>query len=113
MIITQYWEGDIPLRPMVFGIQDEYGNDIGGLGIYNAKIRMLDTDNREVNLKGSQLLTTAGEPYATFIFPEDRTLFPRHGDYLIQLGIQDSNGRLQWSNGHTIRVQKLGKRGRN
>lgn len=111
MIITQFWEGDIPLRPMYFGIQDEYGNDIGGVGGYSAKVRMLDTDNREVNLRGSQLITAIDQPYATFVFPEDRTVFPKHGDYLIQLGIE-SGGRTQWANPHTIRVQRLGKRGR-
>ena len=111
MIITQFWEGDIPLRPMTFGLQDEYGNDIGGTGIYNVKVKMLDTDNREVDLKGAQVITAVDSPYATFIFPEDRTLFPRHGDYLIQLGVE-SGGRVQWTSPHTIRVQRLGKRGR-
>lgn len=111
MIITQFWEGDVPLRPMYFGIQDEYGNDVGGAGSYNLKVRMLDTDNREVNLKGSQLVTSVNSAFATFIFPDNRSLFPKHGDYLIQLGVE-SGGRLQWTNAHTIRVQRLGKRGR-
>lgn len=111
MIITQFWEGDIPLRPMYFGLQDEYGNDIGGAGIYNITVRMLDTDNREVDLRGSQLITSTNSAYATFIFPPDRTLFPKHGDYLIQLGVE-SEGRMQWTTPHTIRVQRLGKRGR-
>ena len=112
MIITQYWEGDIPLRPMYFGLLDEYGNDIGGAGSYALKVRMLDTDNKEMDLRGSQLITAANSAYATFIFPEDRTLFPKHGDYLLQLGVM-SEGRMQWTSPHTIRVQRLGKRGRN
>lgn len=111
MIITQFWEGDIPLRPLSFGVQDEYGNDLGGVGQFTPKVRMLDTNNRPVDLKGSQLLTDELSPYATFIFPEDRTLFPRHGDYLIQLGIRRGD-RMQWTTPHTIRVQALGKRGR-
>lgn len=110
MIITQYWEGDIPLRPMYFGLEDEYGNPIGGAGLYDVRVRMLDTDNREVDLKGSQLIYDNSE-YATFIFPEDRTLFPKHGDYLIQLEV-GRDGRTQFTSAHTIRVQKLGKRGR-
>lgn len=111
MIITNYWEGDVPLRPMYFGLQDEYGNDIGGAGSYAIKVRMLDTDNREVDLRGSQLLTSLNSAYATFIFPTDRTLFPKHGDYLVQLSVE-ANGRKQWTSPHTIRVNRLGKRGK-
>lgn len=111
MIITQFWEGDIPLRPMYFGLQDEYGQELGGTGNFTLKVKMLDTDNREVDLRGAQLINTPDTAFATFIFPEDRTLFPKHGDYLLQLGVE-SNGRIQWTSAHTIRVQRLGKRGR-
>lgn len=110
-MITQFWEGDIPLRPLVFGLQDEYGNDIGGVGQFRVSVRMLDTDNKEANLKGSQLVTSPNSPYATFTFPQDRSVFKKHGDYLIQLSMKDDAGREQWTSGHTIRVKKLGKRG--
>lgn len=112
MIITQFWEGDIPLRPMYFGIQDEHGNIIGGQDVFDIQVRMLDTDNREVDMRGSQLMAAPNTSFVSFTFPEDRTLFPKHGDYLLQLGVR-SGGRMQWTSAHTIRVQRLGKRGRN
>lgn len=112
MIITQFWEGDIPLRPLNFSLEDEYGNNVTGFDVYSVKVRMLDSDNREVDLKGAQTIVLPNSPYITFTFPEDRTVFPKHGDYLLQLEIE-VDGRRQSTNTHTIRVQKLGKRGRN
>lgn len=111
MIITQFWEGDIPLRPMYFGLEDEFGNDIGGAGAYQLSVRLLDPNEREVDLKGSTLVTAMNSGFATFTFPEDRTVFLRSGDYRIQLGVR-SGERMQWTSSHTIRVQKFGKRGR-
>lgn len=113
-MITQFWEGDIPLRPLYLGVQDEYGNNIGA-ATFSVQVRLLDTDNREVDLAGAQIITVPGSNEVAFHFPDDRSVFKKHGDYLLQLGLKESGNseRVQWTTPHTIRVRRLGKGGRN
>lgn len=110
-MISTYWEGDIPLNPLVIGLQDEFNQRVT-LTDYDVEPIMLDSDNNKVDLTGSELVEQWEAGVFMFYFPGDRSVFNKHGDYMLQFVLSRADGREQRSAAHTIRVRSLGKRGR-
>lgn len=110
-MISTYWEGDIPLLPLLVGLQDEY-NARFSLTDYDIEPVMLDSDNRRVDLRGYQLVNQWETGVFQFYFPTDRVILNKHGDYMLQFLLTSPEGREQRTAAHTIRVRALGKRGR-
>jgi hypothetical protein len=108
-MISQYWVGQIPDRPMSIQIQDNEGSPVD-LSVYTTyTFRMLGSRNEEVSLSGhSVVLTKLNEGKITFIWPTDRSLFERTGDYVLQLEL-GGTGKLDFTSTHTIRVRELGR----
>jgi hypothetical protein len=112
-MISQYWIGQIPARPLSIVVKNQDGSDfnLSGYSIINAKL--IDPDNNEVSLSGSTLDTNAKQfGQLRFIFPTARSLFEKRGDYVFQIELKGSD-RLDYTTTHTIRVRELGKVMRN
>lgn len=72
-------------------------------------IKMLGSNNEEINLTGSTL-NTSNVQYGKLIFvwPTDRSLFTYPGDYILQVEL-GGTGKKDFTTTHTIRVRELGK----
>jgi hypothetical protein len=110
-VIGVYWEGQIPRDPLHIQILDENNTPVS-LASYNSfKVRMLDSDNREVDLEDSFLDSSdVNNGRFTFNFPKDRSLFPKYGDYVAQLEFIGVDGSTDFTSSFTMRVKKLGRR---
>lgn len=108
-MISQYWVGQIPARPLSMLVKSQDGANMN-LSVYTTvNVKMLDSRNREVSLTGGSVNTnnsTNGQ--ITFTFPTDRSLFTEKGDYVLQLELSGT-GKLDYTTTHTIRVRELGK----
>lgn len=104
-----YWVGDKPSRPVAIDVRDSQGRVLNLSTYTDFEVVMLDSDNGEVDLTGS-FLTTSGADSGRFVFrfPENRSIFNKAGEYLLQLVIKGANGTEDRTFPHTIRVKKLG-----
>jgi hypothetical protein len=112
-MISQYWVKQIPLRPLSILVKDDNGAD-ADLGLYtNITIKMLGSNNEEIDLTGADVITTnKALGQIGFIWPTDRSLFEFPGDYLLQLSLQTDDGTLDFTSTHTLRIRELGRRNR-
>lgn len=104
-----YWVGDKPSRPVAIDVRDSQGREVN-LGTYTGfEVVMLDSDNEQIDLTGS-FLTTSGASTGRFVFrfPENRSLFNKPGEYLLQLVVKGANGTEDRTFPHTIMVKRLG-----
>lgn len=108
MAISQYWVGQIPAKPLAIDVRDSEGNRTNLSTATSFRVRILDSDNNEVDTTGS-VLTTTGASEGRFVFrwPTDRSLFNKPGEYVLQLEI-NGLGFKDYTTVHTIRVRKLG-----
>lgn len=111
-MISTYWEGDIPIQPLLFGVKDE-GNIRFSLANYDVEPVLIDSDNRHVDVTGFQIVEEWEAGVFRFLFPTDRSVLTKHGDYMLQFVLRGQDGREQSTSPHTLRVRALGKRGRN
>jgi len=108
-MISQYWIGQIPARPLSIVVKTQEGTDFNLSGYTTINAVLLDPDNNEVSLSGSTLDTNAKAfGQLRFIWPTTRSLFEKRGDYVLQIKLQGSD-RLDYTTTHTIRVRELGK----
>lgn len=109
MEISQYEVGQIPLRNLSLTVKDSYGRNVNCNAYTDISVRMLDSDNNEVDLTGS-VLNRGGAASGRFIFewPRDKSLFTKRGDYVLQLVLQTANAK-DMTTSHTLRVRELGK----
>jgi len=108
-MISQYWIGQIPARPLSIVVKTQEGADFNLSGYTTIKTILLDPDNNEVSLSGSTLDSNAKAfGQLRFIFPTDRSLFEKRGDYVLQVELKASD-RLDYTTTHTLRVRELGK----
>lgn len=109
MAINQYWVGQIPSEPLAITVYDSSGRAKNLSAYSDFRVRMLGSDNEEVNLNGSVLIT-AGANNGRFVFrwPTDRSLFDKPGEYLLQLEILGASGTRDFTTTHTLRVRRLG-----
>lgn len=111
-MISTYWENDIPLAPLMIGVQDEY-NARFVLDGFEIEPVMLDSDNNRLDLDGYQIVRQWEAGVFQFFFPADKSVLTKHGDYMLQFILRsEEDGREQRTAAHTIRVRALGKRGR-
>jgi hypothetical protein len=103
-----YWVGDKPSRPISITIRDSGGRPLN-LSVYSdVKVRMLGSDNEELDLTGSSVTTSGGaDGRLTFRFPTYRSLFTKPGEYLLQVEL-GGTGTLDRTTTHTIMVRRLG-----
>ena len=108
-MISQYWIGQIPARPLSIVVKNQDGSDFNLSAYTTINVKMLDPDNNEVSLSGATVDTNAKQfGQIRFIFPTDRSLFEKRGDYILQLELLGSD-RLDYTTVHTLRVRELGK----
>lgn len=108
MNISQYQVGQKPLRPLAIKVNDTFGRP-ADLSFYDDyKVRLVGSDNEEVEL-GNAELQTAGSRQGRFVFvwPTDRSLFSKPGDYLLQLEF-NGDGHRDFTTVHSIRVREIG-----
>lgn len=108
-MISQYWVGQIPDRPLSIQVLDGEGSPLD-LSVYDTyTFRMLGSRNEEISLAGHSVVETMlFEGKITFIWPTDRSLFDKTGDYILQLGLSGT-GKQDFTTTHTIRVRELGR----
>lgn len=109
MEVSQYEVGQIPLRNLTLTVKDTYGRPVD-LRVYtSAEVRMLGSNNEEIDLTGS-VLNTGGAASGRYIFewPRDRSLFTRSGEYVLQLVLKTATA-TDMTTTHTIKVRRLGR----
>jgi hypothetical protein len=109
MAISQYRVGQIPAAPLAITINDSLGRAVD-CSIYDEfVVKMLDSDNNNIDLTGSAL-QTGGLRNGRFVFvwPTDRSLFTKTGDYVLEMQFLRP-GAKDITTSHTIRVRDLGK----
>ena len=108
MDIGTFWVGEKPGRVFNIRVKDAYGNNMNLAPYTNVEIEMLDTNNRKVDLTGAQ--TSRIDPatgLVGFVFPSDRSVFKKAGEYLIRLRLENSNS-LDFTGVTGIRVKEFG-----
>jgi hypothetical protein len=109
-MISQYWVGQIPERPMSVQINDSEGQALNLSGYTTFNFKMLDSNNAEVDLSGGQVvLTQLFDGKLSYVWPTTKSLFQYPGDYIVQIELTGT-GKKDYTNTHTIRVRELGKR---
>lgn len=109
-MISQYWVGDKPSAPLTISVKDSLGRGLNASGYDRVYARMVGSDNEEVDLTGSQLNDIGSlNGYFQFVFPSDRSLFTKAGDYVLQLVLETDKAR-DITSAHTLRVRALGRR---
>lgn len=108
-MISQYWVGQIPGKPLSIQINDEEGFPVD-LSYYDSiSFRMLGSNNETIDLTGYTLVNSAPiEGRIVFKWPTDRSLFQYSGDYVFQIQL-DGTDKKDFTNVHTIRVRELGR----
>ncbi len=94
MDASQYWVGQIPKRPLAIDVRDSMGRETNLSAYSTFKAKIVGTGNEEIDITGSEL-QTAGANVGRFIFvwPSDRSLFTKPGEYLFQLELSDSTSK--------------------
>lgn len=107
-MISQYWVGQIPARPLSIIVKNEQGLDFDLSQYTTITVKMVGSDNEEIDLTGSSLNTLNKDlGKIIFFWPTDRSLFTQKGDYVFQLKLSGTN-KLDFTSTHTIRVRELG-----
>lgn len=111
-MISQYWVGDKPSSPITFSVRNSAGQQINCAGYDRVYARMVGSDNEVVDLTGATVEDIgAVNGYFQFVWPVDRSLFNKSGDFVLQLVLETEHSRDITST-HTLRVRELGKVGR-
>lgn len=109
-MISQYWVGQIPNRPLSLIIKDSEGSDMD-LSIYTTiKLKMLGSYNEEIDLSAGTINTNnlvVGK--ISYEWPTTKSLFEYPGDYIIQLELTAS-GKKDFTTTHTLRVREFGRK---
>lgn len=108
--LVNYWVGQIPGDPLSIQIRDDKGSTVD-LGSYTTFIiHMKDSDNNQVDLEGADV---NAEGYRTgriiFRFPPDRSIFTKHGEYVMQLEMSNEH-RMDFTDVLTFKVRELGRK---
>lgn len=108
-MISQYWVGQIPNRPLSMVVKDGEGSDVD-LSIYTTiKLKMLGSYNEEIDLSAGTVNTNnAPIGKISYTWPTTKSLFDYPGDYIIQLELSGA-GKKDFTTTHTLRVRELGR----
>lgn len=108
MAISQYWTGQIPARPLAIDVRDSDGRPVSLASYTGFNVKVLGSDNEEVDLTGSFLnVSQATNGRFTFRWPEDRSVFTKSGEYLLQMEFTSPVAR-DFTTEHHIKVRKFG-----
>lgn len=108
MAISQYWTGQMPARPIAIDVRDSDGRAVNLSSYTQFNVRVLGSDNEEVDLEGSSLITSqAAAGRFVFRWPTGRSVFDKAGEYLLQLELAGTGVR-DFTSTHTIKVRKFG-----
>lgn len=108
-MISQYWVGQIPNRPLSILVKDSDGINMD-LSIYTTiKLKMLGSYNEEIDISsGITDVNSASTGKIVYKWPTTKSLFDYPGDYIIQLELSGT-GKKDFTSFHTIRVRELGR----
>lgn len=110
MEISQYQVGQKPAHPLAIQVYDSNGRPANLAGYDTYKVRLIGSRDEEVDLGNAELQTTrARDGRFVFVWPTDRSLFDRAGEYLLQLELS-GGGHTDFTTTHTIRVRAVGRR---
>ena len=108
-MISQYWKDQIPAKPLSIQVKDQSGNDANLSGYTTIDVKMVGSNNEEIDLAGSTVISTNKNiGKIQFVWPTARSLFEETGDYVLQLKL-GGTGKLDFTSTHTIRVRELGR----
>lgn len=109
MAISQYKVGSIPLRNLSINVRDSAGRSLNIAQYANISVRMLGSDNEEVDLTGA-VVNRGGASQGKLVleWPRDRSLFTKTGDYVLEVILRSANA-VDITTSHTIRVTALGR----
>jgi hypothetical protein len=107
-MISQYWVGQIPQRPLTLIVRDSDGVNIN-LSEYNdIKIKILGSYNEELDVSSGTLNSNnANIGKIIYNWPTSKSLFDYPGDYLVQLELSGT-GKKDFTSTHTLRVREFG-----
>jgi hypothetical protein len=109
-MITEYEVGQIPARPLGVIVKDDNDDPVNLLVYSTYEIELLGSDNEQVDLTGVQLHTEgARNGILAIIWPKDRSLFEKRGEYLLRLVLRDSEGSRDYTRTHTLNVREFGR----
>jgi len=108
-MISQYWVGQIPNKPLSIQVKNNDGSD-ADLTIYSSiAVKMLGSYNEEIDLTGSTINTNNSlNGQVVFVWPTNKTLFENSGDYILQLQLTGT-GKKDFTSTHIIKVRELGE----
>lgn len=108
MKISHYQVGQKPLRPLAIQVNDPQGNPADVSYYENYTVKLIGSDNEEVNLADATLQTGGARTGRfTFVWPTTTSLFTKAGDYLLQLELSGAGAR-DFTTAHHIRVREIG-----
>lgn len=107
-MIGRYYVGQIPKDPLRFDITDNNGNVINLADYDYVRARMLDSDDRQVDL--SMATVSVSEPQRGRVILNWPTvsLFNKPGEYVLQLELIGSNGSRDFTNTQLLIVEGFG-----
>lgn len=109
-MITEYEVGQIPARPLAIAVKDDNDNPANLLGYTTYEIELLGSDNEPVDLTGVSLnIEGARNGRFAVVWPKNRSLFNKRGEYLLRLVLRDAEGSRDYTRTHTIRVRQFGR----
>lgn len=108
MATSLYYTGQIPAKPLAITVYDSDGRTANLAGYTSYNVRMLGSNNEEIDLTGA-VLNTSQANTGRFVlrWPTDRTLFEEPGEYLLQLELVSATAR-DYTTEHNIKVRRLG-----
>lgn len=108
-MITEYEVGQIPAQPLSLAVRDDYDNVVNLTTYSNITVEVLGSDNEKVDLAGSSLFTEGARNGNVALFwPKGRSVFTKHGEYVLRLALYGSEGTVDFTRDHTIKVRKFG-----
>lgn len=106
-MIGSYYVGQRPAAPLSIEIVDNDGVAVNLSTYNNFEMVMLDPQNKRVDLTGSILGTAPGVGRLYYRLPENRSVFDKPGEYVMQLRLGNETS-LDYTSEYTIRIKALG-----
>lgn len=108
-MITEYEVGQKPGEPLTITVYNDAGSRVNLSTYSNVKVEVLGSDNEAIDLTGATLYTqNMRDGIVAVVWPKDRSLFTKSGDYVLRLALYGTDGALDYTRAGTIRVHKFG-----
>jgi hypothetical protein len=107
-MISQYWIGQRPIKPMLINVTDLDGKAIDLSNYSGYELKILDPDNYEIDASDFTIHTSEFNlGRVTITFPAIRSIFEKTGAYIMRLEFSNANG-LDFTNTYTMNVTEFG-----